>query len=311
MQREIAADLGYGSAEQFRAGVKRDASVLEGPAQAHPPQFKKPRGPGPQAQVSSLQSQEEAERQKWGIRLQQICDRAGDAAKVNDPNKYHGMSAQDAARLKAMVFEGGGHRTIRQHVRAWEKFEEWCVAKQLSPYPPITMQVMRYALALKDDGCGPAVIPSFKHSVGWICKRLVMTMPNLADPHLLSDKVYAERGRELKEAIAGLMKLVMALEIYLEDLSRSNKISSTIFIWWVLILIYSSLRFDDGVHVSPTSLEMGEDALLRLVWQTEVERKRKGARFAVPMCSLSDLNWLDIGWKAFQPFKIETFSCGI
>lgn len=305
VQREIAADLGYGSAEQFRSGVKRDATVLEGPAQAHPPQFNMPRGQGPQAQISSLQSQEESERQKWGIRLQQICARAGNSAKVNDPTKYQGMSAQDAARLKSMVFEGGGHRTIRQHVRAWEKFEEWCVSKQLSPYPPTTMQVMRYALALKDSGCGPAVIPSFKHSVGWICKRLVMTPPNLADPHLksLSDKVYAERGKELKEATAVPMKLVMALEVYLEDLSRSNKTSSTIFIWWVLILIYSSLRFDDGVHVSPTSLEMSEHALLGLVWQTKVERKRKGTRFAVPMCSLSDLNWLDIGWKAFQPFK--------
>ena len=83
---------------------------------------------------------------------------------------------------------------------------------------------------------------------------------------------------------------------------KEKKIPAAIFVWWALILIYSSLRFDDGVHVSPTSLQMSNEALLGMVWQTKVERKRRGTRFAVPMCSISDTAWLEIGWEAFQGF---------
>lgn len=45
------------------------------------------------------------------------------------------------------------------------------------------------------------------------------------------------------------------------------------------------------------------EALVGLVWQTKVERKRKGTRFAVPLCSLVGVSWLEEGWIAFQQFK--------
>ena len=70
-------------------------------------------------------------------------------------------------------------------------------------------------------------------------------------------------------------------------------------------MIFSSLRFDDGVHVAPSSLQMSEEALLGVVWQTKVERKKRGTRFAVPKCSVAGRDWLDEGWKIFQPLVSE------
>ena len=55
-----------------------------------------------------------------------------------------------------------------------------------------------------------------------------------------------------------------------------------IFTWWVLILIFASLRWDDGRHVSPQSLEFNDDALLGMVWQTKVDRKRRGTTIESP-----------------------------
>ena len=72
---------------------------------------------------------------------------------------------------------------------------------------------------------------------------------------------------------------------------------------WILILIYGSLRFDDGKHVSPSSLTLERDALYGLIWQTKVERKRKGTRFAVPKCSVSGADWFSIGWDGFSAFS--------
>eukprot|EP00438_Fugacium_kawagutii_P023814 Skav204935 [mRNA] locus=scaffold2514:68997:87350:+ [translate_table: standard] len=45
--------------------------------------------------------------------------------------------------------------------------------------------------------------------------------------------------------------------------------------------------------------------LLGVVWQTKVDRRRRGTRFAVPRCSLSGSDWVLLGWKAFQPFRSD------
>ena len=128
-----------------------------------------------------------------------------------------------------------------------------------------------------------------------------MQTPNMADPQLkaIIDEVYNLRGKELKEAVPVPPKMVLALELLCMRLIKEKKDAAAIFVWWVLILIYASLRFDDGIHVAPLSLQMNQDALLGVVWQTKVERKKRGTRFAVPACSMSDHAWLEEGWKIF------------
>ena len=219
IQREIATDLGYGSAEPPRIVSKR--KLDDSPIAAPSPQSlgARPGGSGSTEVISSLQAVEVAERRKWGMRLQRICERAGQAAALNDPLRCQGLMPDEAARLKAMSFEAGGFRTIRQNVRYWEKFEEWTGSHGLRVYPPTIVAVMRYSLYLKDQGCGPSILPAFKYAVNWICKRLVMPAPNLADPQLKAviDEVYQVKGKELKEAIPVPPKLVAALEIYMLD----------------------------------------------------------------------------------------------
>ena len=230
--------------------------------------------------------------------------REGSAASINDPASCAGLQPDEAARLKALAFEAGGFRTIRQNVRHWEKFEEWAVSQGLRVYPPTIVAIMRYAVHVSDQGCGPAVLPSFKYAVGWVCKRLAMQCPEMGDARLkaLIDKVHAERGKELKEAVPLPPKLIVALEVFLARMVVEGRKAAAVMTWWVLILIYASLRFDDGVHVSPTSLQMSEDdVLLGVVWQTKVDRKRRGTRFAVPACSVSGTEWLKLGWEIFQP----------
>ena len=304
---EIAIDLGYGSAEVFLPSGKRalDPSppAFSGPAQVGA----RPSGVGPQIEVSSLQAAEAAERRKWGQRLQAIADRAGAAAEINDPARSAGLTPDEVTRLRTMAFEAGGFRTIRQNVRYWERFEEWAAERGARIYPPTLLGITGYCLKLKEEGCGPSILPAFKYAVGWICKKLVMATPNLNlnDPQIkaIVDEVHLTKGKELKEAVPVPEKLVACLEVYVEILVKEKKMAAAVFVWWALILIYSSLRFDDGVHVSPASLHLTEEALLGMVWQTKVERKRRGTRFAVPACSISDTPWLTIGWKAFKEFN--------
>ena len=77
MRDEIAVDLGYGSAETFLPSGKRALSISQPTAPTPAQVGGRPGGLGPQAEVSSLQAAEAAERKKWGQRLQAIADRAG------------------------------------------------------------------------------------------------------------------------------------------------------------------------------------------------------------------------------------------
>ena len=52
-------------------------------------------------------------------------------------------------------------------------------------------------------------------------------------------------------------------------------------------------------------MKIADDALFGIVWQTKVDRKRKGTRFAAPRCSLSGTDWLHAGWKVFEPFRTD------
>ena len=305
-QGEIATDLGYGSAETLRNRPKRS---LE-PAQPIAPKAQafgsRPGGLGPREEVPSLQEAESAERKKWGYRLQKIAERAGDAAGINDQSRCVGLTPVEAQRLRTMSFEAGG---FRQNVRYWEKFEEWAVERGMNVYPPTLLGITGYCLFLKDTGCGPSILPAFKYAVGWVCKKLAMNHPmlDMNDPQLkaIIDQVHLERGKELKEAVPLPVPMVAAMEGYVLVLVKERKDAAAVFLWWALILIYSSLRFDDGVRVSPMSLQMTEDALLGMVWQTKVERKRRGTRFAVPACSVSEARWLEEGWMTFQQFKSD------
>ena len=318
IQREIASDLGYGAAEVPVARGKRPSDPGPPPMPQRGEIGARPGGEGPKDEVPSLQEVESSERRKWGSRLQQIAARAGKAAEINNPARCQGLTPDEARRLKTMAFEAGGFRTIRQNVRYWERFEEWATGKGVSVYPPSTLSMTGYALHLRDSGCGPSILPAFKYAVGWICKKLVMKTPmlDMADPQLKAviDQVHLDRGKELKEAVPVPIKLVAAMELYLVTLIKEKKGPAAVFLWWALILVYSSLRLDDGVHVAPTSLQMTEEALLGVVWQTKVERKRKGTTIGSQspcVRSRTHHGSKSGGRSSKHTGRIETTSCGI
>ena len=119
-------------------------------------------------------------------------------------------------------------------------------------YPLTTEVFTRYCAWLENRSCRPAVIPALTYAARWVCKRLAMDPPDVKAPRVaaLIEKVYTDRGKELKEAPPVPILAVSALEYYLNCLILDCKIPAAIFVWWTLILIYASLRWDDGKHVA-------------------------------------------------------------
>ena len=141
--------------------------------------------------------------------------------------------------------------------------------------------------------CGPTVLPSLKTSIKWVAARLAMEVPNLDDRRLraLQEKIVADRAKMLKEAVPIPLVVVGALEGLV--LNESEGTPARIFIWWILCMIFASLRFDDAVHVNPADLKMKDEGLFGVAWQTKVDRKRVGTRFVVPKVGFSQSGWLE------------------
>ena len=198
------------------------------------------------------------------------------------------------------------------HIRHFERFREWVISSGLQLYPLDLQVLVKYDLWLYDRGCGPTVLPSVRAAVSWVARRLRLALPPLNDAALtaLEDNCSSERTKELREAIAYPMQLVGFMELFV--MTRYNDLPvPCLVVGWVLCMIYASLRFDDAVHVHTDSLHFQEDVLCGLCWQTKVDRKRRGTKFAVASIGVLSLEevlavapharpWLTSFWELLQ-----------
>ncbi|CAK8992680.1 Uncharacterized protein SCF082_LOCUS3184 [Durusdinium trenchii] len=263
-------------------------------------------GAGDAVSSTPLLDQENAERRKWAARLEQIGKRAGSASRLwEDPQTGDGLSPAESDRLWQLVLTAGAPRTIASYVRIFEKFETWLNKEGIPVFPLTTPKVVKYMLFLDDHECGPTVLPTLRTAIKWVTSRLVIECPDLDEPSLLAlqQEVITKRAQTLKEAVPIPLLVVKCLECLVTDDGVPE--AARIFVWWWLCLIFASLRFDDGKHVKPQDLCMKDAGLFGLAWQTKVERKRRGTRFAVPNAGFRDPLWLVTGWDLFRRVELD------
>ena len=263
--------------------------------------------------ITPLMEKELLMKSKWIRRLERICELAGSAAGFNQAAPIDdALSTEERVKLKRLVLAVGAFRTLGTHVRHWERFSAWCSHQGLSAYPPSSSAVLKYLMSLSARECGPTVIPSVRAALSWLGKRIQMDVPPMdtAEVRALELQVIELRAKETKEAIPVPIDLVLALEKLFHVEAQTRPVAA-IFLGWILCLIYASLRFNDGVHVKPSSLEFRDNVLYGLCWQTKVERKRRGTRFAIASVGLIPVGeldeegavqkpWLEVFWSLFQ-----------
>ena len=251
----------------------------------------------PSTGSTPLLDREQAERHRWGAKLEEIGRRAGSWAKLFEKTcDGEELSAGESARLRHLVLTSGAHRTMAAHVRAWERFELWIASNNIPMFPLSLDKVLKYALYLDGRECGSTVIPSLRSSIRWVTARLAIDCPNLDDPLLvaLQKEVVTKRAKLLKEAVPIPMEVIRCVEVFVASEAPA---AARLFVWWWLCLVFASLRFDDGVHVKPAELWLLSDGLFGVSWQTKVERKRRGTKFVIPRVGFSGVEWLEEGWS--------------
>ena len=128
-------------------------------------------------------------------------------------------------------------------------------------YPLTIDAVVKYALVLDSKECGPTVIPSQRSALKWVGSRLAIKLPDLQDKRLLAleTDVFQKRAKMIKEAIAMPFEVVQAMEKFV--CSGKEPAAARIFTWWLLCMVFASLRFDDAIHVKPLELEISGQTL--------------------------------------------------
>ena len=292
--------------ERSVAWLRKSATVAPLVKKVIQPSEKFKVGSEADSSTTPLLDQENAVKAKWAGRLEAMGRRAGVHSKLlHDQEANEELAPGEAAKLRKLVLSSGAPRTMIAHVRAVERFEHWAAFSDIELFPLSVEKILKYALYLDARFCGPTVIPSLKTSLKWVAARLVMELPNLDDRRLraLQEKVVADRAKMLKEAKPIPLGVVGALEGLV--LNEAEGTPARLFVWWILCMIFASLRFDDAVHVNPSDLEMREEGLFGVAWQTKVDRKRVGARFVVPKVGFARADWLEVGWALLPSVNFE------
>ena len=226
--------------------------------------------------TTPLLDQELAEKQKWAARLQAIADRAGSHATTSPAAEI--LSNEERSRLQLLVLTSGAPATMSNYIRKFEKLELWAAKSSFPLYPFSDDKFLKYCLFLDSKECGPTVIPSLRTAVRWVAFRINLEIPSLdtAEVMALEKSVFDKRGKPLKEAIPFPIPVVAAMEKFV---MRDEFNEAEIFVWWILCMIFASLRFDDAIHVKPHEIELKEEGLFGVSWQTKSERKRRGTKF--------------------------------
>ena len=252
----------------------------------------------------SLASKEGLIKIKAVARLKEIAVRAGLASSIMNKD-LDMIGAEYAEDLRDMVLSSGAPATIKGHVAAWERMEDWlrnrCVDEMI--YPLSLNALLAYYVFRKNSECGPAVLPALRGTVSWISRKIGMPIPDLKSEYLVAieNEVFEARGEEVKKAIPFPMDLVAALENMLMSFRKiPEKKPTAYFVWILLLMTYSSLRFSDMLHTKPETLVYNKGVLYGSCWRTKVERKKRGTKFAVPDVAITKKPWLTEGLMIFN-----------
>ena len=259
-----------------------------------------------QSSNTPLLDRENAEKARWAARLEAIGRRAGAAARLlTFDDQSDDLSSSELFKLRQMVLSSGAPRTMAVHIRSFERFELWSDIHSSDPFPLHIDKILKYCLALDQRECGPSVIPAFKTSLKWVAARLALELPDLDDRRLraLQEAVISKRAKTLKEAVPMPIEVVGSLEAFVCNAERPD--ASRLFVWWILCMIFASLRFDDAVHVRPDELIMNDEGLFGVAWQTKVDRKRAGTKFVVPKVGFKKGEWLEQGWEILKKSSLD------
>ena len=132
---------------------------------------------------------------------------------------------------------------------------------------------------LKYRGIKPTVPASMRGACIWVSNRLMMPVEDLEQNSLIP--AIGATLSETKTMNLTTKKVVSVDQVKrMEHFMTREKPMEILFLGVFLIQIMASLRFDDLLHTAPELVTLVAGALLGVAWQTKVDRRRRGTKWA-------------------------------
>ena len=235
----------------------------------------------------TLRFKEDKAKDKAVCALYAIMLQAGQAAGL--AQHLNTLCGEQADELVMLVLGQGAARSINSHVGRWKRIEQWREVNIVQNksvgdlFPPSLQLVVSYTTWAIQKGMGSTVPDSVIQTIRFMCRRLRMTCPDLTDPvlHALKNEAVSRMAEATKEAQPYPLETIKLMEEFLAKNTYQRVPVRALLLGMVLCMIMASLRFDDALHTVPSKLTFDGDTLRGESWQTKVERRRKGTKFAV------------------------------
>ena len=178
-----------------------------------------------------------------------------------------------------------------------------------SPFPIVIDRLIKF-LQYVSEVCAPNVIRNYVSSFNFVARRFQVAPLPLRHPavdalHSFAIQRAGTLDRDTREAVPVPFEIVRAMEeAVVNFLGDANKNCLVLDLWQALVILWGSMRFDDSLHVAPSTVQFNTGGLQLRAWQTKRDRVRRGTRIAVCNASVGDVEWLSPGfrlWKELAP----------
>ena len=239
------------------------------------------------------------------VQLREIMARAGQEAKINVndsglPDDQFWVIQEAQLTIDAPTYAQG-------NINAWRKFEAFCgrMKDGTAPYPPTRSQVLAYAMAKVQEGCGPTVLPAIRTSIDWMSRKIQMETIDLSEDPLykaLENKVKQHTMKKVKEAPAWPIQVIILLEMCIFGPFGD---AIKVFAGFVLVMIFASLRWNDTMRSRPDDLTLRQDCLTGHSWQTKTCKLGRHMAYAVVRAGFSQAGDWVATWYAIYMSHLE------
>ncbi len=200
-------------------------------------------------------------------------------------------------------------RTIRKRIREWTKAESWFLRVGGFGWPTSASDVVDYLHDRSEEPCArtvPASIVgalSFIEKAGGVPLGARLSMDGLVVSTVEYLTVALSKGAEpTKKAAMILLGMVMALELYVVDVSKPRYCRGVA--WLRLVKIWASLRFDDTLGIRPELMVLTASGLEAQLERTKTSGPGRKIRwlsfFVSTQASITGVPWLRTGFEIWQ-----------
>eukprot|EP00435_Cladocopium_sp_Y103_P067033 s408_g29.t1 len=211
---------------------------------------------------------------------------------------------QDPNRAWVRIFGSRRSKTLRNRLRAWQKFRSWFIALSGEVWPKSLAPLVAYVEEQIDDGCTYSC-PSELHAsltileqIGRVPDEKKISNDTMWMSHLASWKLELEtNSRPPRAAKPYAVAILVSLEIFILDFEQD--VYCRFVAWVMLIACWASMRVDDIQNNLPETLRVSKRGLTAKLSRSKTSGPGKLhgqlAIFVHRSVSLTGLDWIGAG----------------